>query len=251
MSKENNEATVPGKTVDVTNIRMEKVWVQNLKSFVNGRFPADERWKKIFIEHLDAINDATIESFPSSLSGWQDIRKAPRDGTIIILSGGAYGGNPFSGKWDLGPFADTDRPWLNVITDSRLYEHVPKMWMEIPGENPTPVSRLAGQFLPTEDGEFNGNEQPGLNARTYPAEMTEEIRDILSLMMWSTGPMAHALRDGGEDIPRKAEAEQAHVMHWLISLALQYGDGWRAKASDRIREIQATVKAAASGGKEP
>jgi len=77
-------------------------------------------------------NNETENPTPqTSLSGWQDIRTAPRDGTVILLCGGAYHGFPFSGKWDLGPFADTDRPWLNVITNSRLYGHVPKMWMEI------------------------------------------------------------------------------------------------------------------------
>lgn len=63
---------------------------------------------------------------------WLPMQTAPRDGTVILLSGGAYGGYPFSGKWEQGPFANTDRPWLNVITDSRLYEHVPKKWMAIP-----------------------------------------------------------------------------------------------------------------------
>jgi hypothetical protein len=63
---------------------------------------------------------------------WQDITTAPRDGTVILLCGGAYHGYPFAGKWDLGPFGDTDRPWLNVINDSRLYGHVPQKWMPLP-----------------------------------------------------------------------------------------------------------------------
>lgn len=32
----------------------ELVWVQNLKGFIKGEFPADERWKRIFLERLDA-----------------------------------------------------------------------------------------------------------------------------------------------------------------------------------------------------
>lgn len=65
------------------------------------------------------------------MSGWQPIEKAPKDGTVILLCGGAYGGYPFSAKWDLSQFSFTDRPWLNVINDSRLYEHVPEKWMPL------------------------------------------------------------------------------------------------------------------------
>ncbi|TCR01095.1 hypothetical protein [Neorhizobium sp. JUb45] len=82
---------------------------------------------------------------------------------------------------------------------------------------------------------------PQTNMRAYPQELTDDLRDILSLMMWNTGPMAHALRAGGQDIKRKAEEEQAEVMHWLIGLALEHGSEWRAKASDRIREIKAAL----------
>lgn len=82
---------------------------------------------------------------------------------------------------------------------------------------------------------------PETNTRAYPQELTDDLRDILSLMMWNTGPMAHALRAGGQDIKHKAEEEQAEVMHWLIGLALEHGSEWRAKASDRIREIKAAL----------
>ncbi len=79
---------------------------------------------------------------------------------------------------------------------------------------------------------------PEKHVRVYPQELTDDLRDILSMMMWTTGPIAHALRDGGQDIKRKAEEEQAEVMHWLIGLALEHGILWRQKASDRIREIR-------------
>lgn len=91
---------------------------------------------------------------------------------------------------------------------------------------------------------------PSEHLRVYPQELTGDLRHILSMMMWNTGPIAHALRDGGQDIKRKAEDEQAEVLHWLIGLALEHGSEWRAKASDRIREIQAFVKAAAECNNE-
>jgi hypothetical protein len=79
---------------------------------------------------------------------------------------------------------------------------------------------------------------PAQHVRVYPQELTDDLRFILSMMMWTTGPMAQTLRDGGQDIKRKAEEEQAEVMHWLIGLALEHGILWRQKASDRIREIR-------------
>ena len=71
----------------------------------------------------------------------------------------------------------------------------------------------------------------------YPREMTPALRDVLGLMNFQTGPFANALRAAGEDIPRKVEAEQAYVLHWMIGLALEHGDGWREKASQRLEEI--------------
>jgi len=46
-----------------TKPRMEIVWIQNLKGFIEGKFPADERWKKIFVDQLNRLND---EEHPSS-----------------------------------------------------------------------------------------------------------------------------------------------------------------------------------------
>lgn len=79
-------------------------------------------------------------------------------------------------------------------------------------------------------------------ANTYPQELTDELRDVLSLMMCDTGPIAAALRFGGSAIPPKAELEQAHVMHWLILLVLTHGRSWREKAQDRINEIRDGAK---------
>lgn len=90
---------------------------------------------------------------------------------------------------------------------------------------------------------------PADNARVYPQDLTDDLRDILSMMMWTTGPIAHALRDGGQDIKRKSEEEQAEVMHWLIGLALEHGSEWRAKASDRIRAIRDALAAMSEGSK--
>lgn len=96
-------------------------------------------------------------------------------------------------------------------------------------------------------GEISGDEYTKEIYRrqhsTYPRELTDDLRDVLSMMMWNTGPIAHCLRAGGADIPHKAEIEQAHVLHWLTLFVLDHGPEWRAKADERLKEIRATINA--------
>jgi 2-methylcitrate dehydratase PrpD len=74
----------------------------------------------------------------------------------------------------------------------------------------------------------------------YPKKITPELREVLGLMNFQTCPVAHALRAAGEDIPHKTEAEQAHVLHWMIGLALEHGPAWREKVGERLKEIAST-----------
>ncbi|AVA32981.1 hypothetical protein [Cupriavidus metallidurans] len=83
-------------------------------------------------------------------------------------------------------------------------------------------------------------QQPG--TLPYPIDLTEVLFDVLSLMLWDTGPIAHVLRAGGADIKKRAEDEQAHVLHWLIQLALQHGPAWRERALTSINEIRAATQ---------
>lgn len=119
--------------------------------------PAGDDTISITIKDLEAVVHrhvtVTIERSALAAEGhyraWEPIESAPRDGTVILLCGGAYHGYPFSGKWDLGPFGDTDRPWLNVINDSRLYGHVPKKWMRLPEcETPAPSTSSTSPSTP-------------------------------------------------------------------------------------------------------
>ena len=73
----------------------------------------------------------------------------------------------------------------------------------------------------------------------YPKELTPALREVLGLMVFHTTPLAHAFRAAGHDIKRKTEDEQAFVLHWLIGLALEHGDGWRSKAADEIERMAA------------
>lgn len=76
-------------------------------------------------------------------------------------------------------------------------------------------------------------------ALAYPAELTPALREVLGLMLWTTTPIAHALRSGGAEIRPKAEEEQAHVLHWLIQLALRHDEAWRSRAVAKLNEIKA------------
>lgn len=82
-----------------------------------------------------------------------------------------------------------------------------------------------------------------MSERIYPDEMTPAVRDVLRLMNFQTGPIAHALRAGGEDIPRKTEEEQAHVLHWMLKLAIDHPDDWRDRVGRRLDEVVAIAKA--------
>jgi hypothetical protein len=76
----------------------------------------------------------------------------------------------------------------------------------------------------------------------YPTEPTDALLEVLGLMLYTTTPIAHALRAAGTDIPKRCEEEQAHVLHWLIQLALQHGTEWRARAWRSIDELQAATQ---------
>lgn len=45
-----------------------------------------------------------------------------------------------------------------------------------------------------------------------PNVMTPAIKDALGMMNFHTGPIAHMLRATGDEIERKCEPEQAHVL---------------------------------------
>lgn len=62
------------------------------------------------------------------------------------------------------------------------------------------------------------------------------LAEVLRLMPWTTGPIAHRLRAMGWEIPTKCEDEQAVVMHWLLGLALEHGEGWGKAANAYLKQ---------------
>ncbi|MNM63728.1 hypothetical protein D3C81_751030 [compost metagenome] len=94
--------------------------------------------------------------------------------------------------------------------------------------NTTPISANSAEITP--------------GTLPYPTEPTDALLDVLGLMLYTTTPIAHALRAAGTDIPKRCEEEQAHVLHWLIQLTLQHGAEWRARAAKSIEELQAATR---------
>ena len=82
-------------------------------------------------------------------------------------------------------------------------------------------------------------------ARTIPDD--EDTRFILGMICIEVSPYAHLLRDakveGFADLPRKAEAEQAAVLRWLLNFYIQHGSKWREHASPAIKAAFAKVAA--------
>lgn len=63
---------------------------------------------------------------------WQPIETAPKDGTVILLMGGAFHGLPFAGQYHQSELSP-DEPWICLTADKRrLYGHVPTHWMPLP-----------------------------------------------------------------------------------------------------------------------
>ena len=57
--------------------------------------------------------------------------------------------------------------------------------------------------------------------------LDDEQRWILGRPNFECGSIAVLLRGAGHEIPRKAEAEQAYVIHWALCLYLRHGAKWR------------------------
>ncbi|XYD08864.1 hypothetical protein R1A27_28650 [Methylobacterium sp. NMS12] len=85
----------------------------------------------------------------------------------------------------------------------------------------------------------------------FPKALTPEVRDVLSIMCFEAGPIAHAFRESGRaEIKTRAEDEQAFVLHWLLTIALEHGAEWRKHASEALAPVIAEAKAAIAARKE-
>jgi hypothetical protein len=61
---------------------------------------------------------------------------------------------------------------------------------------------------------------------------------------WHLVSIARALQHAGMPIPRKAEAEYAAALHWLLGHAMRSGPAWADAALADLRAMAAKEKAA-------
>lgn len=81
-----------------------------------------------------------------------------------------------------------------------------------------------------------------MSEKTWPPELTEDLKEVLGMMLWDTGPLAGLLRAAdGKPIPRRAEDEQAFVLHWLVGLVLEHGPEWKPRAAAEIARMQSLL----------
>ncbi|MBM9949902.1 hypothetical protein JTL84_12600 [Pseudomonas aeruginosa] len=71
-------------------------------------------------------------------------------------------------------------------------------------------------------------------------ELTDDLKNILGRPNFTCTHLAQALRQIGFVIDRKAEAEQAACLHWMLNHYLANGANWKVHA-------EAELKAAAPG----
>jgi hypothetical protein len=75
-------------------------------------------------------------------------------------------------------------------------------------------------------------------------ELNEQVRQILGILCFTAGTIAHRLVKLGHTIEGRAEEEQAYVLHWLLHLYFQHGDNWRDEANKALRATAAPPQGA-------
>jgi len=77
----------------------------------------------------------------------------------------------------------------------------------------------------------------------------DAVFEVLQLMNFRTGPVAHVFQKSGEPIRNRCEDEQAWVLRWMLGLVAQHGDAWREQVSQELDRRIAVIEAAAEAKK--
>lgn len=84
--------------------------------------------------------------------------------------------------------------------------------------------------------------------RAWPDKLTSELRAILGMMCFELGPIAHLYQRAGEfvgadgDLKRRAEDEQAFMLHRMLGLWFALGDGWSDAMGRDLTRLVAAAK---------
>jgi hypothetical protein len=73
--------------------------------------------------------------------------------------------------------------------------------------------------------------------RDYPNEIDDDLLFILGRPNFACAGIATALRADGVEVPTKSEAEQAHVIHWLLKMRLDHPEDWRKRVGEELDRI--------------
>jgi len=78
-------------------------------------------------------------------------------------------------------------------------------------------------------------------------ELNADLIDILGRPNFTCIRIAQLLRLSGVEIDKKAEAEQATVIHYLLGFYLTHGSQWAEKAGEDIERLRLAAIAAQQG----
>lgn len=88
-------------------------------------------------------------------------------------------------------------------------------------------------------------------ATAFPDALTPELSYVLGMPNFRCAPYAAIFREAGHDIPCKAEAEQAFVIHRMVRAVLQHGAGWDAAFAADLRAAADSAKATLTAKGKP
>jgi len=74
---------------------------------------------------------------------------------------------------------------------------------------------------------------------TLPREMTAAIAEVIGTPCFACIQVVGALRELGHEIARKAEAEQAAYIWFLLPFAIRHGREWRFYAAEELKRQRA------------
>lgn len=83
--------------------------------------------------------------------------------------------------------------------------------------------------------------------KSYPEKLNSDLKAILGRPCFACCGLANVLRKGGHSIPKKAEEEQAAVIHFLLGHYMRDPENWDMKAAVELRQMQSDERSVANG----
>jgi hypothetical protein len=197
----------------MSETKMEIVWIQNLKGFIEGKFTANERWKEIFIEQLDRVNEENQEERKqtAALLNEQPAAKQWR----ARIKGGAWD------AWENGRYGQEVPPFMEV-EERDLY----------------PASALTSlmeenERLKEENGQLI-DENSDLRYEPWP----EWAKAVLSVIRKHSGYDGYDDATEGVDMPLELSEHLSEMEAHLSEMEAE-ADRWKNKAEAAEARAQA------------